>query len=380
MAAELRRGSLGRARRDRDFTVVLTVRTGSPAEVVRVTALCIDQLYEASDPEAGPNYVGGPDIVSDAHVTITVDAGSTPAARVERFIHAIVRTLDQNTDLDVEVAVPGDDHNAPFPEEHPGPRARLVAYSRPEPPRFDPPDVLPPERVGPLADWLLRGDRSDVRSVHPIHLPLGRDGVSTQLERLRTQRRAGLVTSSTTGADHRWAELAYRGKVIAQVGAGEVTANLTTAALELPQLARALRVPYAYITPLAGPHAGFRVAHDLDIRSNEQDVPHLADEIIWDAFWYQIISAAHAERLVVVPPDAVELDDGSVELYFGELWEWLKASPTRDRLQRQARRTLHPLILSKEQSAYRLRERAQAAGMRLHRPIGDRPPALDWDR
>ncbi|MGY0006269.1 hypothetical protein [Micromonospora sp. I033] len=67
------------------------------------------------------------------------------------------------------------------------------------------------------------------------------------------------------------------------------------------------------------------------------DVAALADLLVPEPMWYQILSPGHLERLGGPPPGAVPLPAGRVELTIGEPEQWLPGHPDAAAVRRRAR-------------------------------------------
>src|SRR5437660_1163262 len=67
-------------------------------------------------------------------------------------------------------------------------------------------------------------------------------------------------------------------------------------------------------------------------------VYHLCDELLFDAYPYQIIGPGHLRRLGGSPPGSAGLPGGRMEYAAGDLRDWLPSSPRRDAALAAARR------------------------------------------
>ncbi len=84
-------------------------------------------------------------------------------------------------------------------------------------------------------------------------------------------------------------------------------------------------------------------------RSRLVDPNLVADLLVPDGMWYQILTADHLKRLGGTPPGAVELADGLVELTVGEPEQWLPTHPDQDTVRARARALLAPCLATPDQ-------------------------------
>lgn len=87
-------------------------------------------------------------------------------------------------------------------------------------------------------------------------------------------------------------------------------------------------------------------------------VEDLCDELLFDAYPWQVLGPGHLARLDESLEGATPLAGGRMELAIGEVSEWLSLDPEhRTTVQEKARRLLAPCLISDDQ-AFR-RERAR---------------------
>jgi hypothetical protein len=144
-------------------------------------------------------------------------------------------------------------------------------------------------------------------------------------------------------------EKAERLKQIAR----DLASQLSLAVLTVePWLGRALGLfpptPMSRDVPLAQPSA----------------VYHLCDELVFDAYAWQILGPGHLRRLGQSPPGAVSLPAGRAEFAAGDLRDWLPGSERRDPALVAARQSLAPCLVTDRaaQDLFRSRWPVRPAG------------------
>ncbi len=94
--------------------------------------------------------------------------------------------------------------------------------------------------------------------------------------------------------------------------------------------------------------------------ANRRFAVRLCDELVADAYPYQILGPGHLERLShegVSLTSAADLGGGKVELAVGSFSNWLLDSPARPAVQDEARSLLSPCMVSDEVALARYKER-----------------------
>ncbi|MEV1330934.1 hypothetical protein AB0J20_15305 [Micromonospora costi] len=76
----------------------------------------------------------------------------------------------------------------------------------------------------------------------------------------------------------------------------------------------------------------------------------LADELVPDAMWYQVLSAGHLDRLGGLPSGAVPLPGGRAELTVGEPEQWLPGHPDAHAVRDRARDLLTGCLVDEKQA------------------------------
>jgi hypothetical protein len=95
--------------------------------------------------------------------------------------------------------------------------------------------------------------------------------------------------------------------------------------------------------------------------SGRPDVEGLTDEVVPDGHWYQLLSPGHLARLQGVPPGAVHLEGGRVELTVGEPEQWLPGHPDRDAVRARARELVAGCLVT-EAEAFTLKRARHPGG------------------
>jgi hypothetical protein len=84
--------------------------------------------------------------------------------------------------------------------------------------------------------------------------------------------------------------------------------------------------------------------------SGRPEVDLLADVLIPDVMWCQILSTGHLERLKRLPDGAVPAADGRAELTVGEPEQWLPGHPDGDAVRARGRELLAGCLVNEQQA------------------------------
>jgi hypothetical protein len=98
----------------------------------------------------------------------------------------------------------------------------------------------------------------------------------------------------------------------------------------------------------------------------------VADELALDAFWHQVLSPGHLQRLDRPPPGAAPLAGGRMELTLGEARTWLAADETTQALQAAGRAALSGCLYDDERAWALVRQRLP--GRQSRRPLDEPGP------
>ena len=82
--------------------------------------------------------------------------------------------------------------------------------------------------------------------------------------------------------------------------------------------------------------------------SHLHDPDLVADLLVPDGLWFQLLTAGHLDRLGGPPPGAVELAPGVVELTVGEPEQWLPGHPDQFAIRQYARELLEPCLANSD--------------------------------
>ncbi|GAB3171214.1 hypothetical protein FHX75_1274 [Micromonospora palomenae] len=104
----------------------------------------------------------------------------------------------------------------------------------------------------------------------------------------------------------------------------------------------------------AEPDTRLVLRHDwvprIDRGPSRPDVAPLADVLVPDAMWHQLLSPGHLERLGGLPEGAVGLPGGRAELTIGEPEQWLPGHPDGAAVREHGRRILAPCLVGAAQA------------------------------
>lgn len=98
-------------------------------------------------------------------------------------------------------------------------------------------------------------------------------------------------------------------------------------------------------------------------RNPERDAPadqveRIADTVVPDGLWYQVLTAGHLDRFGGLPPGAVPIGESAAELTIGEPEQWLPGNPARRHVQREARNLLANLLIYRRDHLHQLSQAA----------------------
>jgi hypothetical protein len=289
----------------------------------------------ASDGD-GPKFISGPIAIRDGYL-LMVDFGGTPAGLVRTVPDLIARRLGEAGVRDALIgAAPrmGDRHagvTALAPAGRAmlsGPRGRPFGDAPRRPPRW---------LLDIAAGWLSTHHppgASPVGLVISAELPLDwrtlADALSPALD---SHTPVAAVASDFRAAA---TALAVEGGLLDTAPAASLTAagdrdlrsDLTS--LRDLLLTHAHDLVWAGVGPVP-------TARDAYVAGTE--VTEVADVLVPDAMWFQLLSDGHLDRLGGPPPGAVPVD-GRFALAVGEPEQWLPGHPDRAELAAQARALL----------------------------------------
>lgn len=116
----------------------------------------------------------------------------------------------------------------------------------------------------------------------------------------------------------------------------------------------------------AEPDTRLVLRHDwvprTDRGPSRPDVSALADVLVPDAMWHQLLSPGHLERLGGLPEGAVGLPGGRAELTIGEPEQWLPGHPDGAAVREHGRRILAPCLVGEAQAVAMAADRLRRFG------------------
>ncbi|MFC3504641.1 hypothetical protein ACFOOK_27250 [Micromonospora krabiensis] len=328
---------------------------------------------------SGPAFVSSPIPVPGAQLLV-VDLGRLPAEQVLGVPELLVRHLHGAGVRDASVAVTRSGRVGPIGDV--GPSARCYLRASLGPPFGDGSAASPWPLLDVALDW-LHGTRGPTDQLSALVLGLQ---VPLTAETARPVAAAVLATLPTATALTVLAGDLTDRLVAATLGVDRAlpAATLTVASsdpalADLPGRMRALRDllrGHASTLLWAGvdaepdgervlaPQWSQRPAVDGRPVDRRPGVELLADVLVPDAMWCQILSAGHLARLGGLPPGAMPLPHGRAELTIGEAEQWLPGHPDAPAVRAQGRALLAGCLVTA----------AQARQMSAARARGSAPP------
>ncbi|MET8312141.1 hypothetical protein [Micromonospora sp. NPDC005173] len=361
---------------------------GVPVAVaaLRQALLRLEATGAGGEP-VGPAVVSSP-IALPGALLLVIDFGPLPAEHVLAIPEMLARQLRDAgvRDALVSVARRGPSHDI----EEFGVSARAYLRGPLGAPFGDAPCQLPPPLLNVALDW-LHAERGPADELSAVVL-----GVRVPL----TAEAAGSATAAVLST--------LPTAITVTLLAGDLTNRLVAATVGgyhdvLPAAAFTVAPPRADPTDagdLAGPmhrlrdklhaHSGLLAWAGVDAEPDSRrvttpqwsqwlpsdgkpvtrrpGVEMLADALIPDAMWYQILSAGHLDRLGGLPPGATPLPGRRAELTVGDAEQWLPGHPD----------ALAVLARGRELLAGCLVDEAQAWQMTAARIRRATPPAGHW--
>ncbi|MFC0028706.1 hypothetical protein ACFFMM_04110 [Micromonospora chaiyaphumensis] len=340
-------------------SLLLEVRSGDgrlPAAMVAVRDVLL--RLEAPGADGGAERVAflPPPVPLPGRHLLAVDFGSLPDDQVLAVPDLLLAELRRAGvgDAEVGVAHPGDLDNRP------GLTPAVRAYLRgPVAAPFGDVPAGPPVALLDLAaGWVAR------HSVGRLSLVVF--GVETALpaETAPGVARSALATAGQTTT----VSLVADGAPVAAATVGTAMRDAAPAAAltlapatpesmrELRELLRAHADTVIWAGVAAEPDARRLLDHGWAARAEPgqaqpPDVAMLADLLVPEPMWYQVLSAGHLERLGGPPPGALPLPGGRVELTVGGPEQWLPGHPDATAVRRRARDLLAACLVDQGQAA-----------------------------
>ena len=285
-----------------------------------------------------------------------IDGGSVPGSVLETIPEIIARHLEAVGVEEACIAAPSKSEE--LVDLGRVPRAVVLRLGAPPTYRRGRHRVIPPPVVEAAAQWLVTGMGQDdpVRVAQAgAEFALSVSGVRAFLVAAHSARvvRSTVVAGDIDGRI-RAGTGAFLGGSIALAAGGPATTDddLAQAFAELRDFARhhTAEIAYAFIDIASTfdtairptPHTGWT---EGDGESPER-IQRACDEVLFDAFPYQLIGPQHRARLGATPPAAKAVGDGRLmELELGDLPTWMPTHPARDSARADARAALRPCLL-----------------------------------
>jgi hypothetical protein len=358
-----------------EATVVIQVRSAAaPTRLVAALRAACGDIWALGDgASGGPKFVsnvipipGGPIVMVDFGSTTEEDARTVPGLIARRLRDAGV--------LDAEIRLP--DPNRGLLRAISGftPMTQALLRGPLGPPLGDRPANLPGDLLDLAIDWLRREHQPAAALVGvaaSVEFPLEFESArSTMAEVLDAEARANLAVSD------------FRTFVAAAAiecgGFSELALTAAASAPDAGRLAGFLRrqrdlirhvapaITWAGVTAEA--HFTLYSTHWTDPtpyqpprpgrpNPHRPGVKQLADILVPDAMWCQILSPGHLDRLGGVPPGAVEVAADRFELTIGEPEQWLPEHPDRAAVQARGRELLAGCLVSTDEADALTRQR-----------------------
>jgi hypothetical protein len=368
------------ARWQNGSNVLLRVR--SPEDPVRLRAALTAARREiaALGPDtgsgaAGPAYLSPLIPVPDGQLMI-VDFGRVPPATVRAVPELVARHLTDGGIRDAVVDTPQriGDRYATVTAFAPSARAWLRG------PLGVPFGPAARDAPGYLLDLVVEWVRGEQPATQPIGVI-----VSAELALAWSTVSAALSPALATGSSVAVVASDFRTSAVAGAVQGRFGGTVPQASLTV---AGPGWQPAAFVAAMARQRdalrahagrllwAGVTVSPDardtLSAVWNDREPPagpginrppgdRLADVLVPDGMWYQILSPGHIARLSGPPPEAATLPDGRVELTIGAPEQWLPGHPDRPAVVARARELLAGCLVDEATAQAMSRERLATA-------------------
>ncbi len=359
MPVSVARGVLSRIRED-PGGIVLQVRGASdPAAAELGLGRAGAEIWELdggprSAPGLGPGDRNNPKYVSEVYRTregpfLMIDGGYTPAGLLRTIPDIIARHLAEAGVGEARIVSPPE--GGPLDVLGKLPRAVVLRlFAQPSASLRRPPAV-PASWLEEAEAWVSEGLDSDDElwaAVVSVQFPLGLSDVRPFLDGC-AETRAGLATlvAGDLKAHIRGANCCFYGlPTLALAGGGPAAtdAELLGTMDALIEVARRLapEVAYAFVS-ISLTFGGFRAIYPGSewYRSGGEApemVEVLCDEVVLEAFPYQVLGPGHLERLGGAPQGARPLAGGKVELPLFEPEAWLLDESSHEKQLSQRRR------------------------------------------
>ncbi|MEU8300833.1 hypothetical protein AB0C04_26550 [Micromonospora sp. NPDC048909] len=351
---------------------------------LRQSLLRLEATGAGGEP-VGPAFVSSPIALPGAQLLV-VDLGPLPAEHVLAIPELLARQLRDAgvRDALISVARRGPNHDI----EEFGLCARAYLRGPLGAPFGDAPCQLPPPLLGVALDWLhAEREPADELSavVLGVRVPLTAEGagsataavLGTLPTAITMTLLAGDLTdrlvAATVGGYHDVLPAAAFTVAPERAGpadAGELTGPMHRLRDRLHACSGLLVWAGVDAEPdsrrVATPQWSQRLPSDGKPVTRLPGAEMLADALVPDAMWYQILSAGHLDRLGGLPPGATPLPGRRAELAIGDAEQWLPGHPDALEVRARGRELLAGCLVDEAQAwamaAARIRRATPPAG------------------
>ena len=335
----------GRISESPGFIVIQVQQSSNPEAAASALASARQEIAELdggfkSVPGLGPGDRNSPKFVSEVFTAgsgpfVTIDGGHTPDSLLRSIPEIVVRHL---TDLGVTDGIvtspstqgPLLDHNGPVLDRLP--RAVVLRLYSVPPHRRTQTGRLPAQWLGEATRWVSSGDAEVVAQVQSLQFPVPSHEANSFLEQCHAARMGAKLVAGELNGHIRVIATHYFGVPNIAIAAGGPAAgdeDLLGLFHDLKDVARRVvaSAGYAFIAldPVFAP-LGSAFHYAETVRGNDVDarwIAYLCDQLVLDAYPFQILGPGHMERLGGVPEGAKASSEGRFELTIGHPRSWL---------------------------------------------------------
>lgn len=304
---------------------------------------------------------------------ILVDAADQPRRVLDAILDLVVAHLESAGVGEATLSSPRNDFGPFNKAVQAAPTPRVVSLRLyPEPPRVEHyqrskatlPQAWLEEALAFVSDGLGDSDRL-TGIIELMESPLTLGDVAAFWDHCRRAETMGAgVFTGDPGTTLRGANPYFFGwQVNLSMGMGGPTVSdeeLADQAEAFVELARRLAPEVSQAFVSLDSNYGFGLSTDWmrETRVSYRHIEMMSDELIFDAFAYQVLGPGHLARLGGLPAGARPLEGGRFELRLGQWHDWLPDSPnTRVAWRDEGRRLLAPCLLNKLEANRRFLER-----------------------
>lgn len=345
MTIKVARGTRGRIREVPGFIVIQVQQSSNPEAAAVALASARQEIADLdggfrSAPGLGPGDRNSPKFVSKVFTAgagpfVTIDGGHTPDALLRTIPEIVVRHLTDQGVTEGLVASPSTqgplfDRNGPILDRLP--RAVVLRLYSVPPQRRTQNGRLPAQWLAEATRWVGSDHAEVVAQVQSLQIPVPSHEAHSFVEQCHEARMGAKLVAGDLDGRIRVIATHYFGVPNIAIAAGGPAATdeeLLGWFQDLKDLARRVveSVGYAFIAfdPRFDPigtafhYAETVSANDVDARW----IAYLCDQLVLDAYPFQILGPGHMERLGGVPEGAKATSEGRFELTIGHPRDWL---------------------------------------------------------